>query len=292
MKPLLVLGATGFIGRQVAARASGWEVVTASRREGAADLWLDPLVPESLAELLRVVSPAVVVNCSGAVTGSASEMVEGNVTAVANLVNAIRARGCRLVHLGSAAEYGAVPVGVPVAEGCPPRPVGTYGVTKLAGTSLVLGAPDSVVLRVFNPFGAGSPRASLLGEVAAQMAAGVLEIRTGSLSAVRDYVDVRDVADAALAAARSDVRGVLNVGHGEATVSRDLVQELVSFVPGTRLAERESGSERSAAVPWQQADIGAIGAALGWQPSFSLSDAVRALWESAQVERAQWEPAC
>jgi nucleoside-diphosphate-sugar epimerase len=289
MRPLLVLGATGFLGRQVAARARSGasEVVTASRTKGAADLCFEP---HSLAEVLRTVRPAAVLNCSGAVSGSPSDLVDGNVLAVSEIVNAVRAHPCRLVHLGSAAEYGAVPRGIPIAERTTPNPVGAYGVTKLAGTSLVLGLPDAVVLRVFNPIGPGSPPSSLLGRITAQLslhghAGGRLQsqtvIRVGDLGAVRDFVDVRDVADAVLAAAGAEAGGVLNVGSGHATLTRDLVQELVGLAPGAQLLEEGGGSERSGGVPWQQAEIGAIGAALGWRPAHRLPATLRDLWMEA-----------
>ncbi|MCD0451300.1 NAD(P)-dependent oxidoreductase [Actinocorallia sp. API 0066] len=279
----LVLGATGFLGRHVAARAAvldGWEVVTASRTPDAADLHLDPS-HEGLRDLLRRLRPSAVVNCAGAVAGGPADLVAGNVTLVAALADAVRAEGGRLVHLGSAAEYGRVPEGVPVAESAPPRPVGAYGMTKLAGTELALRAPGAVVLRVFNPVGPGAPRASLLGGVAGQLADGAPEIRTGPLGAVRDYVDVRDVADAVLAAVTRDVTGVINVGSGTATRSRDLVRALLTLVPGRALTEDGEGPARSAAVPWQRADIGTAAAALGWTPATPLDASVRDLWETA-----------
>jgi nucleoside-diphosphate-sugar epimerase len=289
VRPLLVLGATGFLGRHIAARARAgrFEVVTASRTEGAADLCFEP---HAFAEVLHTVRPAAVLNCSGAVSGSPAALVDGNVLAVSEIVNAVRSHPCRLVHLGSAAEYGAVPPGVPVTEGAAPNPVGAYGVTKLAGTSLVLGLPDAVVLRVFNPIGPGSPPSSLLGRIAAQLALhghaeGGLRprtvIRVGGLGTVRDFVDVRDVADAVLAAAGAEVTGVLNVGSGHATLTRDLVDELIGLVPGAELLEEGGGSERSGGVPWQQADLGAIGAALGWRPAHQLSDTLKDLWAEA-----------
>ncbi|GAA3232592.1 NAD(P)-dependent oxidoreductase [Actinocorallia longicatena] len=278
MKPLLVLGATGFIGRHVASRAGDREVVTTSRRPGAADLRLDLLDGDALREALRVVRPHAVINCAGAVAGSVSCLVEGNVTTVATLAEVVG--DTRVVHLGSSAEYGRVTEGVPITERDEPQPVGAYGVTKLAGTALARRLPNGVVLRVFNPFGPGSPRTSLMGEVATQLGSGETEIRTGDLGAVRDYVDVRDVADAAIAAAEAEVTGVLNIGSGTATLSRDLVTDLVSLVPGRTLAEVRSGSERSAAVPWHRADITAATAALGWKPLYPRTASVGDLWRS------------
>ncbi|MDX6743761.1 NAD(P)-dependent oxidoreductase [Actinocorallia sp. A-T 12471] len=278
MRRMLLLGATGFLGRHVAERASGWEVVTASRTEDAADVRLDP-THDGVRELVRKVRPSAVVNCAGAVSGTPAELVAGNVTLVSAVAEAVREEGGRLVHVGSAAEYGRVPEGVPVAETTAPRPVGAYGMTKLAGTELALSVPGSVVLRVFNPVGPGAPRASLLGGVAAQLAEGASEVRTGPLGAVRDYVDVRDVADAVLAAAARTATGILNVGSGAATVSRDLVRALLALVPGRTLAEDGDASARSASVPWQRADVGTTTAALGWTPATPLATAVRDLWE-------------
>lgn len=279
MRRMLLLGATGFLGRHVAARATGWEVVTASRTADAADVVLDPS-HDGVRELVRRLRPGAVVNCAGAVSGAPADLVAGNVTLAAAVAEAVRAEGGRLVHLGSAAEYGRVAEGVPVTEDTPPRPAGAYGMTKLAGTEVALTVPGAIVLRVFNPVGPGAPRASLLGGVAGQLADGETEIRTGPLGAVRDYVDVRDVADAVLAAAARRATGVLNVGSGAATLSRDLVRSLLALVPGRRLAEDGEGSARSAAVPWQRADLGATTAALGWTPVTPLSTAVRDLWET------------
>src|SRR5206468_1837433 len=80
--------------------------------------------------------------------------------------------------------------------------------TKLAGTCLVRTARaaglDAVVLRVFNAVGAGMPANTLPGRVAAQLRTALRgggEVRLGSLDTVRDFVDIRDIADAALAAA-------------------------------------------------------------------------------------------
>jgi nucleoside-diphosphate-sugar epimerase len=289
---LLLVGASGFIGRHVRARATGFQVVTVSRSPDVGDLCLDlaAAAPAEVAELIGKEAPDVVVNCGGVTRGDPAEMVSGNVVAVANLVAALASTPVRLVHLGSAAEYGHVPAGNPVTESTDPSPVGPYGVTKLAGTEIVRAArSDAVVLRVFNPIGPGMPASTLAGRVAAGLRGDGSddgddgEVRVGSLAAHRDFVDVRDVADAVLAAAGAPgpLPPVLNVGSGRATPLREVVTCLTEIAgPGRRIVEEATGgSARSAEVSWQQADIGAIGRALGWAPTTDLTTSLRDLWE-------------
>lgn len=288
---LLLIGARGFIGRHVLARAAGHDVVTVSRSPGAGDVCLDPATagPDEVAGLVRAVAPDAVVDCGGAVGGTAAELVTGNVVAVAGLLagmaRASASAPARLVHLGSAAEYGPVPRGTPITESAGPCPAGPYGVTKLAGTELVRNARlDAVVLRVFNPIGPGLPPSTLPGRIAAGLRGGE-EVRVGSLDAYRDFVDVRDVAGAILAAAGATgpLPPVLNVGSGRATPLREVADRLAEHAgSGRRVVEDPAGgSARSAGVAWQQAGIDAIGDALGWAPATDLATSLRDLWEEA-----------
>lgn len=284
---LLLVGASGFIGRHVRARAAGFDVVTVSRSPGMGDVCLDlaAAAPEKVAGLISEVAPDAVVNCGGATRGEAAELVSGNVVAVAGLVAALTSAPVRLVHLGSAAEYGQVPPGTPITESTEPRPVGPYGVTKLSGTEIVRAARlDAVVLRVFNPIGPGLPASTLPGRIAAGLRGGDGEVRVGPLAAHRDFVDVRDVADAILAAAGAlgPLPPVLNVGSGRATPLREVATRLAEHAgPGRWVVEDAAGggSARSAGVAWQQADIGAIDRALGWAPTTDLTTSLHDLWK-------------
>ncbi|MEU9841004.1 NAD(P)-dependent oxidoreductase [Actinomadura sp. NPDC048032] len=290
MSRILLVGATGFVGRHVRARAAaaGFDVVAAGRSPGLGGLPLDLTAgPGDVAAAVRRVAPDVVVNCAGVTHGSPAELVRGNVVAVANLLAGVAAAPgpVRLVHLGSAAEYGHVEQGTPVSELAPPRPLGPYGVTKLAGTELVRAAGlDAVVLRVFNPVGPGAPGTTLAGRLAAELrrAAGAGEDgRVGPLDASRDLVDVRDVADAVVAAVRAPgaLPAVLNVGSGRATPLRDMAALLLRVTGArSRVLESAAGSDRSAGVAWQRADIGAAGRALGWTPATDLTTSLRDLW--------------
>ena len=250
-----------------------------------------------LIQLLEDVRPTVVVNCAGRTRGDASALVRANVVLVANLVAALRSVAPRaaLVHLGSSAEYGAVSEGLPILESMSPAPVATYGLTKLAATELVLAGARAdglraIVLRVFNPIGPGQP-ANTLPAAAALALREALRTRgavtLGRLDDRRDFVDVADVASAIVSVSLSVDRivgPILNVGSGRATLARDLVATLadVAGYDGP-IEEAAVGSERSSGVPWQQADITAIGAAVGWRPQRDLRASAEALWRSIAV---------
>lgn len=298
---LLIIGASGFLGRHVWCRAvaAGLEVCTAGRSELPAsprhqlvDLARDD--PDGLAAMVAAAAPDVVVNCAGATAGDPDVLAAVNVTGTYALARAmlLAGRPSRLVHLGSAAEYGYSEPGVPVTESAPPRPAGLYGATKLAGTRLVQLAAaaglHAVVLRVFNPVGPGAPEESLPGRLAAElrraMASGA-EVRLGSLDAVRDFIDARDVADAVIAAAAGPVppHPVVNIGSGRGVPVRALAKELL-MISGCTAAIREDapGSSRSAGLMWQQADITRATADLGWQPEVDLATSLSDLWEATR----------
>jgi nucleoside-diphosphate-sugar epimerase len=296
---LLIIGASGFLGRHVWRRASaaGLTVITAGRAalpgssaHRQVDLAADG--PAALAEVITSVAPDAVANCAGATGGSPEILAAANITAAAALVRAMLMAGsrARLVHLGSAAEYGRAEPGVPVDESAPLRPAAAYGATKMGGTAVVeLGRAaglDAVVLRVFNPVGSGAPEGGLPGRVAAQLRlarASGSDVRLGSLDAVRDFVDARDVADAVLAAAKIPALAhpVLNIASGTGVPARILVKELVAISGYTgTVHEDAAGSERSAGLLWQQADIRRARRDLAWQPRHDLAASLADLWEA------------
>lgn len=291
---ILIIGASSFLGRHLrpAATAAGHTVLTAGRSGGwdlRLDLALDP--PDRVAGLIAAAAPDVVANCAGATAGAAEVLAAANITAVHTLVTALltwpggeAGPPPRLVHVGSAAEYGAVEAGVPVTEDAVPRPAGLYGATKLGGTRLVelarTAGADAVVLRLFNVVGAGSPEDTLPGAAAAQLRHGG-GLKLGPLDAIRDFVDARDAGDAVLAAAAAPAlpHAVVNIGSGTGVAARVLVEQLLS-VAGVDVAVHEDapGSARSAGLGWQQADISRAAADLGWRPRRDLADSVRDLW--------------
>ncbi|MEU1042463.1 NAD(P)-dependent oxidoreductase [Streptomyces sp. NPDC005907] len=289
---ILVLGFTGFLGGHVVEHLHALPGVRVLRggRSSAAELGIDLATARTdrLAGVLASAAPDAVINCAGATGGDAVTLAEVNSRGPAVLCAALReaAPATRLVHLGSAAEYGPGTRDARVPESAATCPVTAYGATKLAGTvTLASSGLDAVVLRVGNPVGPGAPLTGLPGRIAGLLAGAGRDpdavIRLGDLSAYRDFVDARDVARAAVLAATTPgpLPRILNIGGGNAVPVRDMVRALAR-VAGFRgrIEEDGAGSVRSGDVSWQCSDITAAADSLGWRPSYTLDDSLAALW--------------
>ncbi|MET9677247.1 NAD(P)-dependent oxidoreductase [Streptomyces sp. NPDC006482] len=317
---VLVLGGTGFVGRTVCAdfRTAGWDVLavarTAPERPVAArflPLDLAETPPDDLARTLEAERPDVVVNATGSIW-SRDDAAMDRICTVPTLrlldaLGALRNRPRplpRLVHLGSVLEHGPVPPdGTPRPGDTPgpgpaPEPTTPYGKAKLAASRAVLeaaanGAVRALVLRVANVSGVGAPDVSLLGRVARRLVEGAapgepVTVELAPLRAHRDYVDVRDVSAAVLAAALSSASGrAVDIGRGEAVPVRRLVDLLVrvSGVPA-RIVERPEGPGAVPERDWIRTDLAPARELLGWRPTRGLDESLAAYWEDVSGRAA------
>ncbi|MDQ0688019.1 nucleoside-diphosphate-sugar epimerase [Streptomyces achromogenes] len=308
---VLLLGATGFVGRHVgtALERAGYEVLAVARhpRKTPASWRFHPMdladaEPRALVELIDEAHPEAVVNAAGEVwSPTADRMRHSNQLLVERLLAALAAAGPRprLVQLGSVHEYSPQPRGVWLTESSPEVPATGYGRSKLHGTRAVqqavaTGAADAVVLRLSNVIGAGTPRGSLLGQVATQLLEGTAEgrtaeVRVSPLRSSRDFVDAQDVARAVVAALRSPgaVGRVVNVASGASQPVRDMVDLLISISGRpARLVERPVTQSRSPTdTDWMAVEVSAARTVLGWQPRRTPRDMVQDLWRAAAEQR-------
>lgn len=187
-------------------------------------------------------------------------------------------RAVRFVLASSGAVYGAPDV-QPIPESLAlVADTHEYGLTKRAAERGVLDAPldghfGAVVLRVFNA--AGASVGGRIGD-ADTILPKALAVATGSQprltvngdgTAVRDFVHVRDVARAFVAAlvyAQPDMRAVFNVGAVGASVL-DIVAA-VRAVSGRPVAVEHRAARGE--VPKLLADTRRIRAELGWVPTY------------------------
>ena len=300
MARALVLGANGFLGSHVTRALSAvpdlevvaWGLGVPPAGHEAGWLEIDLLTEaDRLDAELRALEPGLIVNCTGATAGSVTDLFELNVMATSNLLSAISrsgigrpGMGSRLIHIGSAAEYGPGEPGVRVVETACPRPLSPYGIAKLAATQLVVAAVaagrDATVLRVFNPLGPGMAPGSLPGSAQRRLsdavAASSTRVEMGPLGSVRDFVDVRDIAAAVVASVLAPaVPPLVNIGSGTGHTARELVEALAARLGFSgETGEAAPGSPRSSDVPWQVADVDLAWRRLGWRPLHGLDSSV------------------
>jgi nucleoside-diphosphate-sugar epimerase len=286
---VMVFGAGGFLGARICALLAGrgieYRGLSRTRSEPYRRCDLAAMHPYALDTQIGMYKPTVIVNAVGATVGEPAELVRANVIAVEALLAAVRdhAGHARFVQLGSAAEYGGTAHGTSLTEDDAPRPLGPYGITKLAGSELVLRAQragaDAVVLRIFDVIGPGAPGSTLTGRVIRDLRARQL-IEVGSLDVWRDFVDVRDVAEAVIAVALADgtLPPVLNVGTGRATLARDVAGQLFELSGQPATIVDDADHQAALGAPWQQADTTLIGKHLGWSPRVALDQSLTDSW--------------
>lgn len=302
---VLVLGATGFIGRWVARAAShAGARVWMSARDGDAARTLascygiegtvaevDALREADLAAVIRDVRPDVTFNLIGygvdrreqdeALAGAINvDVVRRVIALVRESASATDWPGLHLVHVGSALEYGVI--GGDLAEDAVVHPTTVYGRTKLAATDLVAAAAATglraVTARLFTVYGPGEHDGRLLPTVlAARSTSTPVPMTDGRQQ--RDFTWVGDVADGLVRAAgqSSAPWPVVNLATGRLHTVRAFVAEAgraLGLAPGrfvfgalpTRLEE----------MAHEPVNIGRIRAWLAWVPATSVHDGVLA----------------
>ena len=317
----LVLGASGFIGRWVARRlteARARITVAVRRPEEFADVarqWrvaadaieFDALAERSVSRAISIAAPDIVFNLAGygidrAETdlGLMARINDGLVRQIAEVLSGATPtawRGRRLVHAGSALEYGLVE-GTATEDG-PANPHTDYGRTKHAGTMAlrdiaVSSGLESVTARPFTVFGPCEHPGRLLPSLR-QAALSGSSVALSSGVQRRDFAYVEDVAEGMLRLGLSagSPGEVVNLATGRMTSVRAFAETaaVVLELPPDRLL---FGAEPIRADEMQitGVDVSRLELRTGWKPDPDLERGIRraALFESA-LDRDSWPPA-
>jgi UDP-glucose 4-epimerase len=227
----------------------------------------------------------------------------GNVVKTLDLLETMRTAAVpRLVFSSTAATYGE-PESVPITEDAPTRPTNAYGATKLAidhaiTSYSVAHGLAATSLRYFNVAGAyaglGERHAvethliPLVLQVAAGRRAEIMvygdDWPTPDGTCIRDYIHVRDLADAhvlALQHAQSSAHRIYNLGNGTGFSVREVIDSCrrVTGVPiAARDVERRAGDPAVLIASSERAV-----AELGWRPSRTgIDEIVSDAWEFTQ----------
>ncbi|MGE0191613.1 MAG: NAD(P)-dependent oxidoreductase [Planctomycetota bacterium] len=205
-RPLLVTGASGYVGRALVAhlRHRGDDVCAWTGREGGPDVRDEAAVRACVHDL----RPRMVLHLVAAQADAAAQDLHATNVAGARHVALASARiGARLVHLSSDMVHDGT--AAPYGDDAPARPVTPYGRSKAAGEEAVLAAhPEALVVRTSLVIDPREPDRATQGFLQRARAGDTVTLFSDE---VRSAVDRSGFVRALVDLAATSARGRLNV---------------------------------------------------------------------------------
>lgn len=269
---LLLTGSGGFIGSAVAVLLARRGVDVLAPRFADLDLTDRRAVVEHLGE--AGITMVLHLASHGMRADAQDASVVTRERAMIEALCAVLAEGSRFLYAGSMSEYGRSGL-LDEAMECWPQTA--YGRAKLeAGLWLRRVAPGRgivpVVARIFGAYGPGEAPKRLLPTVLGALRAGrPVDLSDGRQ--IRDFVHVRDVADALLQLAELPAPpDCVNIGTGEGLEVRAVIERLGQEL-GRPSADLRFGARKRSPhdLDVQVADVSRLRAALGTAPPQRLS---------------------
>ena len=305
---LLVLGASGFVGRNLFAHGpydvEGHPVQLVEPGAG-----LDLVDANAVAALVATVRPDWLLHLAAVshVPQSFREprrTLEVNVIGTLNVLMALRDaafRG-RMIYVSSGDVYGRVDDDdLPVTEAHLPRPRSPYAVSKLAAEALcaqwaITEGLDVLIARPFNHIGPGQGDQFVVSGFARQVNAiahGGAEpvVEVGDIDVTRDFLDVRDVIAAYFRLfARGRTGETYNVCSGVERSVRQVLERLLELAGVHATTRAASGRMRPAEQRRMRGSNARLSRDTGWSPSVDLDDSLRAILAYWENERCHARP--
>lgn len=294
---ILVLGGGGFVGAHLltalSSRFGGTaHIVNTSYENLPPDtLALDICDTEAVRALVQHEKPTHIVNLA-AIAAPAEARLEPDLAwelhalAPDRLGRMLLAEmpECWFLHVSSGLVYGRSALGLEaIDEAARLDPIDTYAMTKAAG-DLALGvlAGDGfkcLRLRPFNHIGPGQSESFVVAAFASQIIRiqrGLQEpkLKVGNLSAVRDFLDVRDVADAYAVligcTSKLEPGTIFNIASGTGWNMSALLDQLVDMSGLDITVETDPDRQRPSDLPEIVGNAEALSRKTGWSPRISI----------------------
>ncbi|WP_123039446.1 NAD-dependent epimerase/dehydratase family protein [Cohnella candidum] len=297
---ILVTGGAGFIGSHVveALLENGHNVaVLDNLSNGFADripsdsvLYDLDICDPTISHVFRQFRPEIVVHLA-AQTDVAASVARFSLDAQINIMGTLELlQKCaefgirKFIYASSAAVYGN-PKSFYISEDHPLRPISPYGISKYAAELYVQRVAeehgiDHTVLRYANVYGERQGEKSEGGVVSGfirKLRNRERPIIFGTGEQTRDFIYVKDVAEANVAALTRGSGGTFNVGTGQRTSVLDLLRklgEVTGIVPDPLYEPPRLGD-----ILHNGLDIRLASEELGWAPRYSLIDGLKQTYD-------------
>jgi len=314
---VFVAGGAGYIGSVTTELLcdAGHEVVVFDNLERGYQAAIDPRAKfvqgdlrakEDIQSALLAERPAAVIHFAAYIEVGESmkdplPFFENNVCGSLNLMSAMVEAGCaKLIFSSTCATYGS-PEKMPMDESLPQRPESVYGESKLLCEKIFrwgqeIHGIECVFLRYFNASGATKnygeahlPESHLIPLVL-QVAQGKREqififgedYDTHDGTCVRDYIHIKDLAQAHILALKPGIKGNFNLGNGDGYTVKEVIKvcrEVTGHPIPAKVQPRRPG-DCTALI----ADAAKAHSELGWAPQYAdLKTIVQSAWDWHQA---------
>jgi len=217
--------------------------------------------------------------------------VQSNVIGTLGLLQAcIESRVRKIIFTSSSGTVYGIPQSNPIRESHPARPICSYGITKLTIERYLelfhhLYGLEYTVLRCSNVYGERqNPRRQqgAIGVFLRKVASGEPIVVWGDGSVTRDYIYVKDIANALMLAANTDTeKRIFNISTGVGTSLKKVIE--VIFAITSRNTEICYSDARKLDVPINIVDPSLANSELGWYAKVDLETGISRTWNWMQT---------
>lgn len=285
MKKVLLTGATGFVGTHCinVLLKKGYIVHGISSKSvanGSENIqWhqVDLHNTEHVRSLMFTIKPDYLLHLAWEVTPHICWDSFENIRWVQSSLNLLqefaRSGGSRIVMIGSCAEYDWT-YGYCTEDLTPLKPLNLYGECKKALSSIVLSAGSLYSIscawaRLFFLFGPNEHHERLVASVTSSLLRGEDALCSHG-EQVRDYLYVKDAADALVELMHSQVEGAVNIGSGYPIMIKNLVDLTAEMIGRPELVKAGAITPAKDEPPLLLANTRRLNSEVAWTPRYTI----------------------
>lgn len=304
MRKVLVTGATGFIGRHclplLLARGDRVHAVSSKTVPKTSDniCWhqADLLDTAQIAELIGSIQPSHLLHFAWFAVPKQYWTSLDNFRWVQGSLSLLQSfaqhGGERVVMAGTCAEYDWQ-YGYCSEQITPLLPATTYGICKHSLQSMLNAFASTTGIsaawgRIFFVYGPYEPPGRLVPAVVRSLLQNQ-PARCSHGKQIRDFLYVRDLADAFVALLDSSVAGSVNMASGNPVTLKDIIENVAAQLERPDLIRLGAIPPAANDPPLLVADVSRLTYEVGWQPRFSLDAGLAETisWWKKSGERSQ-----
>jgi UDP-glucuronate decarboxylase len=290
---ILITGASGFLGQYILneLKNSQFQVYACSRKDPpnfSHTNWYkaDLLNVNDINYLLNSIKPTHIIHCAWEVTHGTFWTSDHNLDWVSSSLHLLKKfkenGGERFLGVGTCVEYDFN------SEACiegktPLNPVSLYGISKksfydIASSFCALNNISFTWARIFQVVGAGEPVTRLLPSIMSSMMQNKIA-NVSNAEAIRDFIDIRDVAEAIVKQIECNIEGPVNIARGIPITIGEVCEKAASLIGTPDLINVNSPIKHSNDIQILYANNDLLENVIKFTPKHDVNDMIESIYE-------------